>query len=91
MDKEAGEIEEAVRNYLLREVLVGEDPAKLTDAVALQSSGILDSIAVVKLVSFLDEKFEIEIESVEVDDENFETIASIAALVRAKLAARRDS
>ena len=47
----------------------------------LLSSGLLDSLAIVKLLSYLEEEFDVEIDDADFDPENFETISSIAALI----------
>lgn len=75
-----------VKDYILREFLPGENPAALTDATPLISGGILDSLSTLKLVTFLEEKFGIQIEAHEADVEHLDTITNIAALVHAKKA-----
>ena len=47
---------ERVRNYILKEFLQGEDPDQLTDTLPLISGRILDSLATLKLVAFLDSR-----------------------------------
>jgi acyl carrier protein len=79
------DIQSIVKTYILNEFLPGEDPSALTDAVQLISGGILDSIAVLKLVTYLEEKFEITIEAHETGMDNFNSIADIVRLIRAKL------
>ncbi|PYK03623.1 MAG: acyl carrier protein, partial [Verrucomicrobia bacterium] len=44
-------IKAALKTYILNEFLPGEDPAALTDTTALVTTGILDSIAVLKAVT----------------------------------------
>lgn len=78
-------VRETVRKFILEEFLPGEDASELTDDIELFSSGVLDSIATLKLVSFLEEKFEITIEAHEADTDNMNTIGSIGELVIAKL------
>jgi len=81
----AGEIQAIVKDYLLTEFLPGEDSAELTDDMPLISSKIIDSIAAIKLVSFLEGQFGILIEAHEVDIDRLDTIARIARLVESKL------
>ena len=57
------QIEAIVKDYLLSEFLPGEDPAELTNDMPLISSKIIDSIAAIKLVSFLEAQFGIEIQA----------------------------
>lgn len=79
------EIENTVRTYILDEFLPGEDPEALTNSTPLVSGGILDSIATLKLVSFLEEQFRIELAPHETDADHLDTVADIATLVRSKL------
>jgi acyl carrier protein len=55
-------IQATVKEFILKEFLPGEDPAALTDTTALVTTGILDSIAVLKAVTFLENQFGITIE-----------------------------
>lgn len=56
----------------------------ITPDESLISSGILDSLALLRLITFLEERFGIAIEDHEVMQENFETIAHMEAFVAAK-------
>jgi acyl carrier protein len=77
-------IAERVKQFILAEFLPGEDPAELTPSTELVSSGVLDSLAVLKLVTFLEETFAIEVAAHEADAEHLDTIADIAKLVAEK-------
>jgi acyl carrier protein len=78
------EIAEAVRSYLLTEFLPGEDPAELGDDTPLISGKILDSIAALKLVGFLETRFGIEVEAHEADFDNLDSIGRIVRFVDSK-------
>lgn len=78
-------IADAVSAYVLSEFLPGEDPAALTASTPLVSGRILDSLALLKLVAFLEERYGIQIEAHEADAAHLDTIAQIVALVQAKL------
>ena len=75
----------ATKEFILAEFLEGEDPNELTEDVELISSGILDSLATLKLVTFLENTFGIQIEAHEADEEHLNTLGDIADLVAAKL------
>lgn len=81
-------IEQSIKEFILSEFLPGEDPAQLTDATPLISAGILDSIATLKLVDFLEKTFSISMAAHETDAEHLDTIERIARLVRSKQAAK---
>jgi len=84
MDQET--IKATVKNFILNEFLPGEDPAALTDTAALVTTGILDSIAVLKAVTFLENQFGITIEPHEAVVENLNTLSDITRLVISKKA-----
>jgi acyl carrier protein len=78
------DIEKSIKNFVLSEFLAGEDPDQLTDTTPLISNGILDSIATLRLVAFLEQTFGIEMSAHETDAEHLDTIELIARLVRSK-------
>jgi len=82
MNKEA--IIQTVKEYILATFLPGEDPKALTETTQLITGGILDSLATLELVSFLEQKYGIELQAHEVDATNLGTLSSIANLVMAK-------
>jgi acyl carrier protein len=77
-------VKDTIRDYILREYLPGESPANLTDETPLRTSGILDSMATLNLVTFLEETFGITIDAHETGIDQFDRIADIAALVAQK-------
>lgn len=82
------ETREVVRGFILENFLPGEDPKNLTDETELKESGILDSMSTLKLVTFLEERFGIELEARDVDPGNLASVANIASLVASKTASR---
>jgi acyl carrier protein len=84
------EVKAKLKHFLLDEYLPGEDPAALTDVTPLMTTGILDSIAVLKVVTFLEEQFGITIEPHEAVVENLNTLTDMAKLVSRKEAAGVD-
>jgi len=79
------EITSTIRSHILQEFLPGEDPSALTDTTPLVTTGILDSIAVLRLVTFLEGQFRITIEAHEADAQHLNTVGEIARLVQSKL------
>ncbi|HEV8384275.1 MAG TPA: acyl carrier protein [Candidatus Acidoferrales bacterium] len=82
------DVKQKLHNFILTEFLPGESPGNLRDDTPLRTSGILDSLATLRLVSFVEEQFGIAVEAHEAGVENFDRIADIAAFVAAKQAAR---
>ena len=77
---------DTIRQFILTRYLPGETADNLRDDTPLRSSGILDSLATLSLISFLEEQFKIELEAHETDIDNFDRIEDIAALVERKQA-----
>jgi acyl carrier protein len=75
-----------VKQFILDEFLPGEEPSALTPQVQLIAGGILDSLATLELVSFLEERYGIQLEAHELDPSRIGTLTSIAQLVQSKLA-----
>jgi acyl carrier protein len=80
------EIIRPVKEYILATYLKGEDPSALKDTTPLISGGILDSLGTLELVSFLEQRFGIQLEAHEVDAERLDTLQAIASLVKSKTA-----
>jgi acyl carrier protein len=79
------DIKAVLRDYILANLIPGEDPANLTDDTELKESGILDSMSTLKLVTFLEEQFRIEFEASDLEPANLASIVSLERLVRSKL------
>jgi acyl carrier protein len=75
---------EIIRHFILEEFLPGESPELLTDTTPLVTGGILDSIATMKLVSFLENQFHIQLQAHEMTVDHLNTIADIQRLVESK-------
>ena len=81
-------IQQELKDYIMSEFLPGESPDELTDSTPLITGGILDSIATLKLVLFMEERWGITFAPHEVDRENLDTLDLIAGLLRGKLEGR---
>ena len=77
-------IDQTVKDFILAEFLPGEDPLQLTDATPLVTSGILDSIATMKLATFLEDHFKIELAAHDLSVDHLNTVADIVKLVESK-------
>ena len=73
-----------VKSFILDKFLPGEDPSQLTADTPLMTSGILDSLATLELVSFLETRYGIELQPADVDASRLGTLTQIAKLVNTK-------
>jgi acyl carrier protein len=78
------DIKEELRQYIISEFLPGEQPSNLKDDTPLRTNGILDSVATLRLVNFVEERYGIEVQAHETGVENFDCIDSIATFVESK-------
>ena len=78
------DVKETIKGYILEEFLPGENSSELTDSTPLITGGILDSLATLKLVVFLEERFQIKIQAHETMVDYLNTISDIAQLVNSK-------
>jgi acyl carrier protein len=78
------DINAVIKDFILKEFLPGEDPSELTDTTPLITGGVLDSIATLKVVIFIEERYGITMQAHEVDPEHLDTISQIAQLIRSK-------
>lgn len=69
-----------VRDYIVANFLFGEDGG-LGDEDSLIDAGAIDSTGVVELVSFLEERFGIEVQDRDLVPENLDSIGRIARFV----------
>jgi acyl carrier protein len=79
------QIEDKIRSYILSHYPVLEAKGLGNDDSLV---GILDSLAVVGLIGFIEPEFSIELSASDLTDENFETITTISQLVERLKGAR---
>ncbi len=77
-------ITDSVRTFLIREFFRGEAVDALGTDQPLVSSGLLDSVATLKLVLFLEEQFHVMIDSADISDGQLDTLDSIELLIKRK-------
>jgi acyl carrier protein len=81
-----GTVEQSIRDHILSAYLEGEDPSELTMSTPLITTGILDSMATLKMALFLESEFSVSIAPSEITAEHLDTIEKMAALVHSKIA-----
>jgi acyl carrier protein len=71
---------ERIRQFVRDEVLFDLGGAPVADDTDLLD-GKMDSLGLMRLVAFIEEEFDVEIDDVEITQENFRTVVGIARLV----------
>lgn len=78
------EIRQTIRQFILSTYLPGESPENLPDDMPLLTSGVLDSLAAVGLISFLERHFGVELDVYDTSVERFDRVRDMAAVIAAK-------
>src|SRR6185437_5597862 len=87
--KEGAHVEAIINDYISRELV--QDPAllPLSDDTSLLDSGILDSLSLLQLVVFLEERFQITVGDADLLPQNFASVQTICAYLRTREPAAR--
>ena len=72
-----------IRNYILEASL--EDIDKIKDETLIFEEGLLDSMGLLFLIEFLNEKYSLVVNDEELNPKNFESVNTIVAFVNSKL------
>lgn len=78
-------IQTEVRDFIATELSWDGTATDLTDDYPLLDKEVVDSLGIFKIISFLESKYDIEIDDEELVPENFETIEKISGLVSTKV------
>jgi acyl carrier protein len=74
----------AIEQFIKEEIMLGSGPERIDPSESMLDSGVLDSLALLRLIGFLEEQFGVAIDDDEVLPENFESIDSIQAFLAGK-------
>jgi acyl carrier protein len=85
-DINSGDIKKAVRQFIAENVLLGVHQTTIDDTMPLVTGGLIDSIGMIGLVAFLENRFEVEFMPREIDVHSLDTLERIEEVVRKKLA-----
>ncbi len=81
------EIQDEIRNHIIEDMLFGEAPELEADT-SFQQSGTIDSTGFLELITFVEERFKIDVADHEVIPENFDSLRKISDFVERKLASK---
>lgn len=77
-------METVINDYISQEFVRDTVLLPLTNDTPLLESGILDSLSLLQLVVFLEERFGITVGDTDLLPQNFETVNSICAYLRSR-------
>ena len=81
------DIENVIRKFMADNFLYRDGAESLSESDSFLENGIIDSMGVLELVTFLESTFSIRVGDEEVLPENLDSISRVVAYVRRKLAA----
>lgn len=70
-----------VRNFVSTEIIHGSVSKELDPELSLLEEGILDSLGLQRLITFLEQDYSVSIDDEDLMPENFESVKKIAELV----------
>lgn len=76
-------MKEQIRSFIVENFLFGERGVE--DDEPLFDSGIIDSLGLIKLIAFIEKKFNISIDMSEIMIENFNTLNGIMETLKSRL------
>jgi acyl carrier protein len=85
---DAGSIKEIVRQFVMESAMT-KGVKQVGDNDSLTDNGIIDSLGIFRLVSYLEETVGVHIGDHEITQDNFSTIAEIEKFVNAKMVEKK--
>jgi O-antigen/teichoic acid export membrane protein/acyl carrier protein len=85
---EVTQLEEVIKNYISRELVQDSSLLPLRNATPLLETGILDSLSLLRLVVFIQEKFGFVVDDRDLVPEHFGSVDAICAHVRSRAGER---
>ena len=82
------DVKEIVKGFIIQNFMHGEQSITIDDETSFIDGGIIDSIGVLELVAFIEEKFGFRVEDEELVPDNLDSINKIFAYVNSKLAVK---
>jgi acyl carrier protein len=73
-----------IERFVIDELLMGDNRMKLDHDQSLVNSGAIDSLAILRLIAFVEEQFGVQVEDEELIPDNFETVNIIKDFVESK-------
>jgi acyl carrier protein len=72
---------DTIKQFVIDEFLPDVTGADLTTDYDLVATGVIDSLGLLKLIAWLEERFELPIDDLELDPDSFRTIDAIDAFI----------
>ena len=77
-----------LRQYIAENLLFSDNGADMNDEESFLDSGVVDSLGVLELATYVEDTFAIEVPDEEVIPDNFDSISKLTAYISRKTLAR---
>ncbi len=77
-------MESVINDYISSEFVQDSSMLPLANTTSLLETGVLDSLSLLRLVVFIQERFGITVDDVDLVPENFDTVDAICAYLRTR-------
>lgn len=84
MDTIIEDVESKVAGYIAENILFSRNGYPYPSDASFLENGIIDSMNVLELVMFVEEKFKVKVDDSEIVPENFDSVSKLAAYIKAK-------
>lgn len=78
-------IDDTIEQYVQENFLYARPDYVLESDTKLLKEGLVDSMGVMELVDFIEEKFGLTVQDADITEQNFESTGSIARFIRSRL------
>lgn len=75
------DVKEQIRKYIAENFLFSSNGFNLDDDESFLEAGVVDSLGVVELVSFVEEKYKISVPDDDIVPDNFDSVDNLAAYI----------
>ena len=79
-------IEESIRSYIAENIIFSNNGYPYPEDASFLNEGIIDSMNILELVMFVEERFGVHVADEEIVPDHFDSVSKIAAYVRSKVA-----
>jgi acyl carrier protein len=77
-------VKEQIRQFVAENFLFSNNGFALDDDESFLEAGVVDSLGVLELVTFVEEKFDVQVSDDEIVPDNFDSVNNLAAYIGTK-------
>jgi len=77
-------IDKEIKDYIAKNLLFSDNGFPYPEEASFLEEGIVDSVGVMELVAFVEEKFGLKVDDADVVPDNFDSVSKLTAFIRRK-------